>query len=228
MEATDVYRKVAHTLNDETGDNGVRLGAVNCESKLQQFCLRYGRLQNQFDLPVVLLLDPTDGLIDRYRGRMVATEIAEYATATDQGMRHVHTLDDAAFQNVISSSDFWLVFFCTRREPLCVELKPVLKRLAYSARNAAKVGLVNCRERTGPDGYLELEPLCTDQGVQDVPVLMAFRRGRKETEGGEVIQLLPAEHERSMLAGPLIALQAMEAVLRLSAHNEAPAAHSEL
>uniref|UniRef100_A0A7S1EZF9 J domain-containing protein n=1 Tax=Noctiluca scintillans TaxID=2966 RepID=A0A7S1EZF9_NOCSC len=229
MEATDVYRKVAHNLHDETGDNGVRLGAVNCESKLQQFCLRYGRLHNQFDLPVVLLLDPTDGLIDRYRGRMAATEIAEYVTATDQGMRHVHKLDDTAFQNIISSSDFWLVFFCTQREPLCVELKPVFKRLAYSARHAAKVGLVNCRERTGLDGYLELEPLCTDQGVQEVPVLMAFRRGREETEGGEVIQLLPGEHEQSMLAGPLIALQAMEAVLRLSAHNEVPtAAHSEL
>lgn len=234
MEATDVYRQVANTLQETTGEGGIRLAAVNCESNLQQFCLRYGRLRNQFDLPVVLLLDPTDGQTDRYRGRMVAKELSEYALATDQGIRHVHTLTEHSFVEQVAGTDttvskhFWLVFFCTQQEPLCRELKPVLKRLAYSAKSAAKVGLVNCKTQRSSDGYMELEPFCADQGVQEVPVLMAFRKGVRGVQSGEVIPLLPSEDEQhSMLSGPLIALQAMEAVLRLSAPAPAPPAGSE-
>merc|ERR1719343_598143 len=221
MEATSVYRKVANQLREATGEDGVQLAAVNCESNLQQFCLRYGRLRNQFSLPVVLLLDPTESLIDRYRGRINAEELFDYTIASDKGIRHVHTLDrkSSSSQVVPGSPDFWLVLFCTTDEPLCRELKPVLKRLAYSAKDAAKVGLVNCRQRQGADGYYELEPMCQDEGISDVPVLMAYRRGRKADDKGEVIPLLPGEDENPNLAAPLGALRAMEAVLRLSAYS---------
>merc|ERR1719203_1838231 len=118
MEATDVYRKVANTLREATGQDGIRLAAVNCESDLQRFCLQYGRLRNQFELPVVLLLDPTDGLIDRYRGRLVAEELAEYAIASDKGMQQVWKLDESTFMERVGeppepANDFWLVLFCS-------------------------------------------------------------------------------------------------------------------
>jgi thioredoxin-like negative regulator of GroEL len=231
MEATDVYRRVASHMREETGEDGIRLAAVNCESNLQKFCLQYGRLRNQYELPVVLLLDPTESLIDRYRGRMVAEEVVEYAIASDKGIQHVNTLDEGSFelrvlgtQQVDGGSevagsevaDFWLVLFCTQSEPMCRELKPVLKRLAYSAKDAVRVGLVNCRQRRGVDGYLELEPFCQEQGVQDVPTLLAYRRGARKERRGEVIPLLLEEHESSALAVPLLALRAMEAVLKLS------------
>eukprot|EP00929_Paragymnodinium_shiwhaense_P087614 TRINITY_DN47756_c0_g1_i2.p1 TRINITY_DN47756_c0_g1~~TRINITY_DN47756_c0_g1_i2.p1 ORF type:complete len:417 (-),score=97.50 TRINITY_DN47756_c0_g1_i2:186-1436(-) len=229
MEATPVYRRVAQNLHEELGEDGIKFAAVNCESKLQSFCLRYGRLRNQFDLPVVLIVDPTEALIDRYRGRLVAEELGEYIVATDKGIRHVSTLDEAAFHANIgdaggASKDFWLVFFCSSSEPLCTDLKPVLKRLAFSARHAAKVGLVNCRYQRAADGYDELEPFCADQGVQEVPTLVAYRRGARSDQKGEVIPLLLEERENNpMLAVPLFVLRAMEAVLRLSASPAAAA-----
>jgi len=211
MEATSVYRKVANQLREATGEDGVQLAAVNCESNLQQFCLRYGRLRSQFSLPVVLLLDPTESLIDRYRGRMNAEELFDYTVASDKGIRHVHRLDHNTFLNTVTpgSPDFWLVLFCSADEPLCLEMKPVLKRLAYSAKDAAKVGLVNCKHREGADGYYELEAMCQDEGVSEVPVLMAYRRGRKADDKGEVIPLLLDEDENPNLAAPLGALRAM-------------------
>jgi len=230
QEATDAYRKVAHSLMEETGEHGIRLAAVNCESNLQGFCRRYGRLRNQFELPVILLLDPTESLMDRYRGRMVAKELEEYAVASDKGIQHVHMLDETSFQARVTSptlaSDFWLVLFCEASSALCQELKPAFKRLAFSAKAAAKVGLVNCRSRSAPDGYVELEPLCQDQGVQDVPALLAFRRGSRG-EQGEVIPLLVGEHEQNFESATSMAvLRAMEAVLRLSA-PEAEASDAE-
>jgi len=233
MEAVDVYRKVASNLREETGEDGIQLAAVNCESNLQSFCLRYGRLRNQFELPVVLLLDPTESLVDRYRGRMVAEELAEYAIASDKGIRHVHTLDERSFPAHIADAgtyakDFWLVLFCTAGEPLCREVKPVLKRLAYSAKSAAKVGLVNCRQRRGADGYAEVEPFCQEQGAAEVPVLMAYRRGVRSEQKGEAIPLLPPEQEDDhMAAAPMLVLRAMEAVLRLGAPAAAPAAAAD-
>lgn len=232
MEATDVYRKVASNLREETGADGIQLAAVNCESNLQGFCRRYGRLRNQYELPVVLLLDPTESLMDRYRGRMVAEELAEYAIASDKGIRHVQTLDERSFSMHIAdagtfSAEFWLVLFCTDTEPLCREVKPVLKRLAYSAKSAAKVGLVNCRQRRGADGYVELEPFCQEQGAQEVPVLVAYRRGVRSEQRGESIPLVPAEEDDSMLAAPMMVLRAMEAVLRLGAPASTPAATDE-
>merc|ERR1712195_402471 len=92
IEATGVYRRVATRLRDETGKQGLTLAAVNCESDLQRFCLRYGRLQNQFELPVFLLIDPTDGVIDRYRGRVLLDELTEYVSASNRGMRYIHNL----------------------------------------------------------------------------------------------------------------------------------------
>jgi len=222
MEATDVYRKVAHNLREETGEDGIQLAAVNCESNLQQFCRKYGRLRNQYELPVVLLLDPTESSQDRYRGRMVPEELAEFAIASDKGIRHVRTLDERTFSAHIAdagtfSTDFWLVLFCTQSEPLCREVKPVLKRLAYSAKSAAKVGLVNCKQRRGPDGYAELEPFCQEQGADEVPVLMAYRRGIRSEQKGEAIPLLLTEEDNPEIGTSMMALRAMEAVLRLSA-----------
>lgn len=226
MEATSVYRSVAANLREVTGENGIRLAAVNCESNLQQFCLKYGRLRHQFELPVVLLLDPTDSNIDRYRGRVSAQELAEYAIASDQGIRHVHNLDKDSFDSQVGrhSDDFWLVLFCTNSEPLCTEVKPVLKRLAFSAKEAAKVGFVTCRQRRGADGYAEMEPFCEEQGIREVPTLLAYRRGKRSEPHGEEIPLLP-EAGGSALGTPLTVLQAMEAVLRMSA--PAPPARSE-
>lgn len=232
VEATDVYRKVASNLREETGEDGIQLAAVNCESNLQTFCLKYGRLRNQFELPVVLLLDPTESLTDRYRGRMVAEELAEYAIASDKGIRHVHTLDERSFSANIAdagtySADFWLVLFCTNSEPLCRDVKPVLKRLAYSAKSAAKVGLVNCRQRRSADGYVEVEPFCQEQGAEEVPVLMAYRRGVRSEQKGEAIPLLPTEQDDPMVAAPMLVLRAMEAVLRLGAPVAPPAASAD-
>ena len=72
----------------------------------------------------------------------VADELAEYAVASDKGIRHVHTLDETSFQASVgdpadAANDFWLVLFCTDAEPLCRDVKPVLKRLAFSARRPA-------------------------------------------------------------------------------------------
>merc|ERR1719221_839174 len=161
VEGTDVFRKVASNLREATGEGGIQLAAVNCESNLQRFCLKYGRLRNQYELPVVLLLDPTEALMDRYRGRMVAEELVEYAIASDKGIRHVITLDANSFHVHIGdvssfSNDFWLVLFCTDSESLCRDLKPAFKRLAYSARSAAKIGLVNCKYKVNVDGHEEL------------------------------------------------------------------------
>lgn len=228
VDATSVYRKVANTLREETGEDGVRLAAVNCESSLQSFCLRYGRLRNQFELPVVLLLDSTEALVDRYRGRMVAEELYEYTIASDKGMRHVNVLDEHSFGKHIAdagtySSEFWLVLFCTDEEPLCQDLKPVLKRIAFSARSAAKVGLVNCKARIDGEGYMEVEPFCQEQGVTEVPVLMGYRRGVRSEQRGEAIPLYSTEQGGGHESEPmLVVLRAMEAVLRLSAPAPPP------
>lgn len=229
MEATTVYRKVAATLREETGEDGVRLAAVNCESSLQGFCRKYGRLRNQFELPVVLLLDSTEALIDRYRGRMVAEELFEYTIASDKGMKHVKRLDEHSFgKHIVDagvySPDFWLVLFCTDGEPLCQDLKPVLKRIAFSARSAAKVGLVDCKFHPAADGYSEIDSFCQEQGVNDVPVLMGYRRGVRSEQRGEVIQLYPNEQDGGSESDSMsVVLRAMEAVLRLSAPAPFPA-----
>ncbi|CAE8619975.1 unnamed protein product, partial [Polarella glacialis] len=222
VEAADVYRKVAGALLEETGENGIRLAAVNCESNLQSFCQRYGRLRSQFSLPVVLLLDPSESLIDRYRGVMSVDALSEYTIASDKGIQHVHLLDEQSFQARILNAptpavDFWLVLFCAKSEPLCTDLKPVLKRLAFSAKAAAKVGLVNCKEQRSADGYMELEQFCEDQGVQEVPTLLGYRRGVRSEKGEHIPLLLPRDDEDPVLAAPLASLRAMEAVLRLSA-----------
>lgn len=226
QEATAVYRKVALSMHDKMGDDGIRLAAVNCESSLQQFCLKYGKLRNQFELPVVLLVDPTETLIDRYRGRMDADQLSEYAIASDNGIRHVQTLDEHAFNANVMNPDepakqLWLILFCTNSDQLCQYVKPALKRLAYSARLAAKVGLVNCRQRPTPDGYIEFEPFCVDRGIQDVPTLVAYRRGSTYDQHGEIVPLIETEGQQDV-GTPMIALRAMEVVLRLSAHASSP------
>jgi len=227
----NVYGKVAASLKEATGQNGISLAAVNCESNLQRFCTRYGRLRNQYELPVVLLLDPTERLNDRYRGRMVAEELAAYAIASDQGIRHVHHLEAATFHTQMSHksdpSDLWLVLFCTSDEPLCVDLKPAVKRLAYSARSTAKVGLVNCKQRHQSDGYerwRELEQSCVSEVGDEIPMLIAYRQGSEGDYQGETIPLMLNDNGNSEHAAPLLVLQALEKLLRLSTSSNSPSA----
>jgi len=76
---------------------------------------------------------------------------------------------------------------------------------------------VNCKQRRGPDGYAELEPFCQEQGADEVPVLMAYRRGIRSEQKGEAIPLLLTEEDNPEIGTSMMALRAMEAVLRLSA-----------
>ena len=95
-----------------------------------------------------------------------------------------------------------------------------MTRLAFSARATVKVGLLDCEALVTADGYTELEPFCQELGVTDVPTLVAYRRGTRDVQQGEVIPLFAGEQEDHDLATPMIALRAMEVVLRLSAPME--------